>query len=323
MDFRFSCNVFGFESADGFAETARRAEALGYDTFFVPDHLGLPSPFPTAVAAAQATSRLRVGTLVLNAPFWNPALLAREIATTDILTGGRLEVGLGSGHMKWEYDEAGIGWEPFGARADRLEHTIAELGRLFAADGYPQQEQTREAYGVPILRPVQRRGFGGYGPPLIVGGTGDRVLGIAGAHADIVAIGGLLQIKGRPPGTMRMATAEEAAERVAYARGLVGERPVEWHALVQVVLPTEDRKAAAAALVERYGGHMTAEELLATPFAFIGTADEMAEQVLANRERYGFTYYTVHGPFMEAFGPVIARLRSDRGPRLSESSTRE
>jgi probable F420-dependent oxidoreductase len=311
MDFRFSCNVFGFDSAAGFAETAQRAESLGYDTLFVPDHLGLPSPFPTAVAAAQATSRLRVGTLVLNAPFWNPALLAREIATADILTGGRLEIGLGSGHMKWEFEEAGIGWEPFAARADRLEHTIGELTRLFAADGYPQQEPLREAYGMVPLRPVQRSGFGGYGPPLIVGGTGDRILKIAGASADIVAVAGLLQIKGRPPGTFRMATAAEAAERVAYARAQAGERPVEWHVLVQMVVPAQDRRAAAAELIERHGAQLTVDELLETPFALIGTVEEMAEQIRANRERFGFTYYTVHGPFMEAFGPVISRLRED------------
>lgn len=106
---------------------------------FATDHLGIASPFPALVAAAQATERLKVGTLVLNAPFWNPALLAREIATTDVLTGGRLEVGLGAGHMKWEFDEAGIEWESFGRRAERLKSTIDELSRLFATDGYDQQ----------------------------------------------------------------------------------------------------------------------------------------------------------------------------------------
>ncbi|MGW3471006.1 LLM class flavin-dependent oxidoreductase [Saccharopolyspora sp. NPDC000995] len=111
----------------------------GYDTVFATDHLGIASPFPALVAAAQATERLKVGTLVLNAPFWNPALLAREIATTDVLTGGRLEVGLGAGHMKWEFDEAGIEWESFGRRAERLKSTIDELSRLFATDGYDQQ----------------------------------------------------------------------------------------------------------------------------------------------------------------------------------------
>ena len=132
--FRFSCNFFGVSSGDAFVDKCRRAEECGYDAVLAPDHLGAPAPFPLLVAAAAATERLRVGTLVLNVPFWNPALLAREVATTDILTGGRLEVGLGAGHMKWEFDEAGIGWKPFSTRADQLATTITELERYFTTD---------------------------------------------------------------------------------------------------------------------------------------------------------------------------------------------
>ncbi|MEV0699709.1 LLM class F420-dependent oxidoreductase [Saccharopolyspora sp. NPDC050389] len=311
-DFRFSYNIFGLESPAAFAETCRRAERHGYDTVFAADHLGIASPFPTLVAAAQATERLKVGTLVLNAPFWNPALLAREIATTDILTGGRLEVGLGAGHMKWEFDEAGIEWEPFGRRAERLRATIDELGRLFAADGYDQQAAMRENLGIPVSRPVQRIGFGGYGPPLIVGGTGDRILQTAAETADIIGIAGAFQIKGQPPGTLRIGTAAEASERVRYARERAGERAdrVQWHALTQLVVITDERTAAAEKLLERYGSMMTAEELLETPFAFIGSVEQIADQVLRNRERYGFTYYTVHEPYMDAFAPVIKRVRA-------------
>jgi hypothetical protein len=104
--FRFSFNMFGLTTARAFAELCREGERLGYDSVLAADHLGLPAPFPLLVAAAQATERMRVGTLVLNAGFWNPALLAREIATADILTDGRLEIGLGSGHMKSEFDAA-------------------------------------------------------------------------------------------------------------------------------------------------------------------------------------------------------------------------
>src|SRR4051812_34591151 len=181
-DFRFSFNVFGIDSREAFAATCRSGEGYGYDTVFAADHLGIPAPFPLLVAAADATERMHAGTLVLNAPFWNPALLAREIATTDILTGGRLELGLGSGHMKGEFDEAGIAWEPFGARADRLEATIRELTRLFAAGGYDQQTVARETFGTPVLRPGPRRGFGGNRPPPVVGGTRDPTP--AGAAGD-------------------------------------------------------------------------------------------------------------------------------------------
>lgn len=132
-DFRFSFNVRGAESREAFAQQCRDAETQGYDTARAADHLGVPAPFPL-LAAAGATERLRVGTLVLNTAFWNPALPAREAATTDVLTGGRLELGLGAGHMKWEFDEAGIGWEPFGARAEALRSMIGELHGYFQAD---------------------------------------------------------------------------------------------------------------------------------------------------------------------------------------------
>jgi hypothetical protein len=96
--FRFGVNFLESAPAEEWARKCRHAEALGYDVLLVPDHLGWPAPFPSLVAAAQATQRPRVGTFVLNAAFWNPVLLAREVATTDQLTGGRLELGLGAGY---------------------------------------------------------------------------------------------------------------------------------------------------------------------------------------------------------------------------------
>jgi probable F420-dependent oxidoreductase len=309
--FRFSSNIFGLKSRDEFVAMCRRAENYGYDTIFAADHLGHAAPFQAVVAAAAATERLRVGTLVLNVPFWNPALLAREIATADILTGGRLEVGLGSGHMKWEFDEAGIEWESHSARADKLSAAISELSRLFAGDGYQQQAELRQRLDFPPLLPVQHRGFGGHGPPLLVGGSGDRALRIAAQTADIVGIGGLFQVKGQAPGVFRLCTAAEADDRVRFARDCAGERAdgIEWHALTQVVRVTGDRRAAAADLAEQYHRTVTAEEILVNPFLFVGTIDEMAEQIISNRDRYGFTYYTVHEPYLDDFAPVIDRVR--------------
>jgi probable F420-dependent oxidoreductase len=304
-EFRFSTNIFGIPSREALQERCRRAESAGFHTVFAPDHLGAPAPFPVLQAAADATEHLRVGTLVLNAPFWNPALLAREAASLDILTDGRLELGLGSGHMKSEFDAAGIPWEPFGARARRLEETITELRRFF----------TSELAALPGGRspvPVQRAGFDGSGPPLIVGGTGDRVLSIAARYADIVGIAGAYQVPGKPPGTFRLGTAAEADERVRFVREQAGERAdaVEWHLLVQMVLPTDDRRAAAEDVINRFDSEMTVDEALETPFLLIGTVAQMAEQLRASRERYGFSYITVHEPFCEAFEPVVELMRS-------------
>jgi probable F420-dependent oxidoreductase len=304
-DFRFSSNIFGVASADAFAERCRQIERLGYDTVFAPDHLGAPAPFPLLIAAADATERLRVGTLVLNVCFWNPALLAREAATTDILTDGRFELGLGAGHMKWEFDRAGIAWEPFGARANRLAATIQELGRSFAAE-------LQELPGGRSPRPVQRRGFNRSGPPLIVGGTGNRVLEIAAEHADVVAIAGVYQEKGKPPGTFRLATAAETDERVRFVRARAGERSgeIEWHVLIQMVVQTDNRLATAKDLSAELGTDFALDAVLETPFLLFGTVEEMAEQLVRDRDRYGFSYITVHEPYLEAFAPIIEYLRS-------------
>jgi probable F420-dependent oxidoreductase len=310
--FRFSTNTFGLTSRADFIAHCRRVEELGYDTLFAADHLGSTAPFQMLVAAAAATSRLRLGTLVLNAAFWNPALLAREIITADILTEGRLEVGLGSGHMKWEFDEAKIAWEAFGARADRLADTVEEIGRIFAAGGYQQRRVLEEGFGLSPLLPVQKTGFSGYGPPLLLAGTGERVLRIAARNADIIGIAGTKQAKGQPPGTFRLCTAQETDDVVRFARAEAGDRAdaVEWNVLVQFVQVTANRVAAAEKFVKEAGETMSAEELLATPFVLLGTVDEIAAQILRNRDRYGFTYYTVHAPYADDLAPVIERVRN-------------
>jgi probable F420-dependent oxidoreductase len=317
-DFRFSFNIFGITSRQEFVDECREAEEYGYDAVFAADHLGIPAPFPMLIAAADATQRLRVGTLVLNVPFWNSALLAREVATTDILTDGRLELGLGSGHMKWEFDEAKIAWQPAGGRAALLAEMITELQRYFSTEF----EQLRAGRSGP--KPVQRSGFGGFGPPLLVGGTGDAVLRIAGEHAQIVGVAGAYQVKGQPWGTLRLATAGEADERVKFARDCAGTRAdeVEWHLLAQAVVVTDDRRGAAENLLAEHSDAaeaaratderavLTVDEALETPYLLIGTADEIAAQLVRSRERWGFSYVTVHEPYMRAFAPVIERLRA-------------
>jgi len=316
-DFRFSFNIFGISDRQAFVDECREAEGYGYDTVFSADHLGIPAPFPLLVAAAEATRRLRVGTLVLNAAFWNPALLAREVATTDILTDGRLELGLGSGHMKWEFDEAGIEWLPPSARAAKLAELLNELQRYFSTD----LAQMRAGRSAP--KPVQRGGFGGFGPPLLVGGTGDGVLRIAAEHAQIIGVAGTYQVKGQPPGTLRLASVAEVGERVQFARKCAGARAddIEWHLLVQAVIVTDDRHSAAEELAAEHRAAaekagvtderavLSAEEALETPYLLIGTIDEIAAQLERTRERWGYSYITVHEPYMRTFAPVIERLR--------------
>ncbi|WP_031507005.1 LLM class F420-dependent oxidoreductase [Streptomyces megasporus] len=291
--FRFGVNLVTPESGDGWRAKCRRAEALGYDVLLVPDHLGTFAPFPALVAAAEATERPRVGTFVLNAGFWNPALLAREVATCDRLTGGRLELGLGTGYVRSEHERAGLPWGSPGERVDRLEHTVAELERLLTDPEHaPAAEQ----------RPR---------PPLLIGGNGDRVLRLAARHADIAAFTGARQAPGAPDGALHLVSPAELEERVAsYRRSAAGRRePAELNYLVQRVEATRDRRAVARELAP-YAPGMTEDDILEHPALLTGGVKEIAEQVRAHRERYGFTYICVLEPWMEAFGPVIEELRS-------------
>ncbi|MFJ7071265.1 LLM class F420-dependent oxidoreductase [Streptomyces sp. NPDC098781] len=290
--FRFGVNLMTAAPAGEWRAKCRRAEELGYDVLLVPDHLGMPAPFPALVAAAEATERPRVGTFVLNAGLWNPALLAREVATADALTGGRLELGLGAGYVRAEHDTAGL---PFGTPRERVDHlrrTVEELGRLLGDASYQPQ---------PTQRPRV---------PLLVGGNGDRVLRLTAEHADIAAFGGAYPDPKSSTGRLLPVTAEQLDERVARYRRFAADRPgaAELNLLLQIVTVTEDREAVIQPLLDRVP-ELTLEQALALPVVMTGTLEQITAQVLAQRERYGFSYLTVLEPYMEAFAPVMARLR--------------
>ncbi|MFG2931584.1 LLM class F420-dependent oxidoreductase [Streptomyces achromogenes] len=289
--FRFGVNLLDPAPAGEWRAKCRRAEELGYDVILVPDHLGMPAPFPALVAAAQATERARVGTFVLNAGFWNPALLAREVATTDALTGGRLELGLGTGYVRAEHEAAGLPYGSARERVDHLERTVAEVGRLLGSDGHRP-------------RPAQPR------VPVLIGANGDRMLRLTAEHADIAAFTGARP--GDTPGTLDPLTAEELDERVARYRQLARHRPApaELNLLIQLVAVTDDPEPVLRPLLERQPG-LTLEQAVALPIVLAGPLEEVVAKVRAQRERYGFSYLTVLEPFMEAFAPVLARLREE------------
>ncbi|MFH9425539.1 LLM class F420-dependent oxidoreductase [Streptomyces sp. NPDC017529] len=290
--FRFGVNMLTIESGSAWRQKCRRAEELGYDVVLVPDHIGWPAPFPALIAAAEATERPRVGTFVLNAGFWNPTLLAREVATTDLLTDGRLELGLGTGYVRDEHDKAGLPWGSPGERVDHLTRTVEELDRLL---GDPEH--------LPKAAQQPR-------PPLLIGGNGPRMLRLAARHADIAAFTGGRAAPGKPEGTLELLTAEALDDTLAVYRKAAAdrERPAELNILVQRVLVTDDRRAAAREIAGHDIG-VDEEQALHVPTFLIGTASQMAEQLRAHRERYGFSYITVLDPSMEAFAPVIEELK--------------
>ncbi|MBA0051569.1 LLM class F420-dependent oxidoreductase [Streptomyces sp. AJS327] len=288
--FRFGVNMFVPGSRREWSAKCRRAEELGFDVVGVADHLEFSAPFPAMVLAAEKTERVRLTTFVLNTPFYNPALLARDVASTDQFVDGRMELGLGAGYVKAEYDTAGIPFPSGGQRVEQLERTVTALRGYFDDPDYQP-------------RPAQPSG-----PPLLIAGWGDRLMRLAAAHADIIAF----------PGGWASATGEEIhvagvarmEERISYVRGLLGDRAdaVELNIMVQQVIPPAER----ATMPDRFDPHMPDDAADAPedlPSVLVGTPTEMARQLEERRERYGFTYFTVMEYNMENFAPVIAALR--------------
>jgi probable F420-dependent oxidoreductase len=175
--FRFATGGFEEVSKRAWVEQARRAEALGYAVFLVADHVAdIPfAPVPALVAAADATTSLRVGCTVFCNDYRHPALLAKEAATVDVLTDGRFEFGLGAGWLKAEHDQAGIPFDPPGVRVARMEEALRVIKALWA--GEPVHHRGAHyaiagLAGTPL--PVQRPH-----PPVFVGGGGKRLLSVA------------------------------------------------------------------------------------------------------------------------------------------------
>ena len=278
--FRFGVNLLTPAPADEWRAKCRRAEELGYDVILVPDHLGMPAPFPALVAAAGATERPRLGTFVLNAGFWNPVLLAREVATTAALTGGRLELGLGTGYVGAEHDRAGL---PFGSPRERVDHLWRTVEELLKSDEYRV--------------------------PLLIGGNGDRMLRLTAEHADIAAFAGARLVPGNTEGRLEPVAAAELDERVArYARWAAGRaEPAERNLLIQMVAVTDDPASVLGPLLDRQP-QLTLEQALDLPVILVGTLEEVTGRVRGLRERYGISYLTVLEPYMEAFAPVLAAL---------------
>ena len=283
--FRFGVNLTAAATGKAWLDKCRRAEALGYDQIVVPDHLGVLAPFPALVAAASVTERPRLATYVLNAGFHNPVLLAREALTTQLLTDGRLELGLGAGHAKSEFETAGIPWPTAGERVRRLADLVGELRRIF-------QDPSLLGWSRPVPP-----------PPLIIGGHGDKVLRLAARQADTVAFAGATA------GTSELADAAAFADRVAFFESAAGERAasIERNILIQVALVAADRQRAIDTLLRR-APQLDEARIMELPTVLVGPADEIAATLLARRERYGISSICVHEPAMVSFAPVIALL---------------
>jgi probable F420-dependent oxidoreductase len=302
--FRFGLQVGDAPSRESWRDRARRAEDLGFDTILIPDHVvdGLFSPMVALCSMADATSSIRVGTFVLNNDFRHPALLAREAASVDLLTGGRLELGIGAGHAAPEYAEIGFSFDRSSVRVERLEEAVAILRRLFDGETVRvegKHYQLREHHLYPPRRPT-----------LLVGGNGDRVLRLAARMADIVSLTGT----GRtlPDGQRHEAQWEthQIDAKVAVVHQASAGRPdqLELNALVQYIEITDDRRTAVEPIAAYVGGDP--DVMLAAPYLLIGTVNEIVDQLHRARDRWGFTYFVTRNA--KRTGQIIDAIRSQQ-----------
>ena len=306
--FRFGVSAHGSKSRTEWRDIARQAETLGYSTLLLPDHLGDQlSPIPALVAAADATSTLRVGSLVFDNDFRHPVLLAREAATLDVLSEGRLELGLGAGWLKLEYERSGIPFERASARIARMEEAIQIVKGLFAdgpVDFAGQYYTITGLEGFP--KPVQRPH-----PPLHIGGGGQRLLSIAAREADIIGFIPRVRADGQGQDLMD-ATPEALEQKIAWVREAAGARfaEIELGVLVAQVFTTEDREQAAQLITTTLaaGYHVSTDQILQAPYLLIGSIDQICEDLLVRRERFGISYISVFEHSLEMLAPVIARL---------------
>jgi probable F420-dependent oxidoreductase len=306
--FRFGVSVWHAQSRAEFAEKARKIEAFGYDTLTLPDHLtDRIAPMPALVSAAEATKTLRVGTNVLNNDLRHPVLVAREAAAVDLLTDGRLQLGLGAGSIRSEYDQMGLGFDTGGTRVERLAEAVNIIKGLLKGEQLTFAGRHYRVTGHAIAPlPVQRPH-----PPILIGGNGPHLLALAAREADIVGFSGLTFRNGgaAPPDLSgwRVSAVDERVQLVHETAGDAQYARLELNVLVQRVVVTNDRRQAAEELTSRWT-QLTPDEILQSPYVLIGTVDQIVEDLQVYRDRWGISYYVVHEPYTDAFAPVVARL---------------
>jgi probable F420-dependent oxidoreductase len=297
------------EPNDGetWAQTARQIESYGFHSLWLADHLvdGLYSPFTALAWAAATTERLVVGPLVLANDFRHPVIVAREAATLASLSDGRFVLGLGAGHMKFEYDQAGIAYDDDRVRVDRFVEAVEVIDALRRGRKVDHAGTHYQVHHT--IFPISRF-------PILVGGNGRRVLAAGARHADIVQFTGFSPRQGGTSNDLGNLRSSRLDAQVALLRSEAGERfgSIELSALVQRMVVTNDVSAAAGAMAAQFG--VSADDVLDCPYIFIGSATGIADLLRERSERFGITSWVVlslrpgvDGP-PSTLAPVLATL---------------
>jgi probable F420-dependent oxidoreductase len=305
--FRFGVISPNCGSGKELTENARRAESLGYSTFFVPDHFIDHDLAPTVGLAhvAAVTDTLRVGPLVLGNDYKHPVVLAREMASLDLLSDGRLELGIGAGWMTADYEKAGMTLDRPGVRIARLAESIAVLKGLFAPGPFTfngEYYQVTELDGMP--KPPQ-----GADLPFLIGGGAKKILGLAAREAKIVGINANLKSgQGETPDTVQSLLPEATDQKLAWLRDAAGDGfdDLEIQTLLGFVHVTDDTAGIAKAMAGSFG--VSEADALLAPATLVGSIDGIIETLEQRRERWNMSYIVIPVESAETLAPVVARL---------------
>lgn len=315
--FRFGVQSYFATSARDWRDQVRAAEAMGYSAFHLADHIIGPGPalaatnhpvqnlaaIPAMAVAAEVTSTIKIGCRVFCTDFRNPVIFAKELATLDMFSDGRLELGLGAGWLQGEYEAIGLPFDTAGVRIDRFEETLELLRACFADGEVNVTGKHVHAVGFESV-PKPANGM----PPIMIGGGSRRILGIAGREADIVSLNFNNASGKMGPAGPGSSTAELTAQKLEWIRAGAGSRfgdlEIEIGAYFTVV--TDHREATLGKMGPMLG--LTAEQLGEHPHALMGSVDSICAQIIERREKFGINYVTVGRSTMEAFAPVVAAL---------------
>lgn len=302
--FRFAVHTGRLDPPDDWTAFVRRVEERGYAALYVTDHLGRGmSPIAAMAAAAAVTRTLRIGSYVFANDFRHPLILAREAATLDRMSRGRLELGLGAGWLRSDYRQLGMAYDPPARRIDRLEEALGIIRRLLAGETLTHRGPHYRLTGARVApAPVQRPH-----PPIMIGGGGPRLLRLAARHAQIVGLAPQMTVSGRP--MLRLATDQALERRVELVREAAGPGfdALELNVFVAdagVVGGPQPLAASAAALLKSAGPALAG----GSPYVLYGTLRQLREGMLRRRERTGVSSYGIPAAAFEALAPLVDQL---------------
>jgi probable F420-dependent oxidoreductase len=306
--FRFGVTSNGATTREAWLALARKVESQGYSTLLISDHLyNQIGPVSALIAAADATTTLRVGSFMFANDFRHPLFLAQEAATIDLLSGGRFELGLGTGWLLKDYESSGIVFDQPGVRIARMEEAVqvvkgcwGDKPLTFSGAHY----NVKELNGLP--KPAQKPR-----PPIMIGGGAQRVLSIAAREADIVSI----NFKSTREGWADFSSIRPNAidQRIQWVREAAGDRfeDLQLNNFAFIAAITDQPRQAAQQALQNFGETIedtSIDEWMASPMVLVGTVDQIIQDLQLRRERFGISYIVLRESVADAFAPVIERL---------------